>query len=112
SNNNFDIIVNEIILLLDKTGIVKKKHEVINYLNNHNINTQEIYAWLLNDQNDSNSIFLLGVFNHFGIGVNVDKQKAFELYQNAANSGNVFGITSLGYCYNHGIGTSVDKKKA
>ncbi|EXX69381.1 Ste7p [Rhizophagus irregularis DAOM 197198w] len=112
SNNNFDIIVNEIILLLENTEIVRKKHEVINYLNNHNITSQEFYAWLLNNQNDSNSIFLLGVFNHFGIEVNVDKQKAFELYQNAVNSGNVFGITSLGYCYDEGIGISVDQQKA
>ncbi|UZO04085.1 uncharacterized protein OCT59_024484 [Rhizophagus irregularis] len=36
----------------------------------------------------------------------------FELYQNAANSGNVFGITSLGYCYDEGIGISVDQQKA
>ncbi|GET58533.1 kinase-like domain-containing protein [Rhizophagus irregularis DAOM 181602=DAOM 197198] len=112
SINNFDIIVNEIILLLDKTKIVRKKHEVINYLNNYNITSQEIYAWLLNNQNNLNSVFLLGIFNHFGIKVNVDQQKAFELYQNVANSGNVFGITSLGYCYNYGIGTSVNNKKA
>ncbi|CAB4438284.1 unnamed protein product [Rhizophagus irregularis] len=112
SNNNFDIIVNEIILLLENTEIVRKKHEVINYLNNHNITSQEFYAWLLSNQNDSNSIFLLGVFNHFGIEVNVDKQQAFELYQNAVNSGNVFGITSLGYCYDKGIGISVDQQKA
>ncbi|EXX65644.1 Skt5p [Rhizophagus irregularis DAOM 197198w] len=112
SINNFDIMVNEIILLLDNTKIVRKKHEVINYLNNHNITSQEIYAWLLNNQNNSNSVFLLGIFNHFGIEVNVNEQKAFELYQNVANLGNVFGITSSGYCYNYGIGTSVDNKKA
>ncbi|RGB42326.1 kinase-like domain-containing protein [Rhizophagus diaphanus] len=63
-------------------------------------------------QKDSDSTFLLGAFNHFGIEVNVEKQKAFELYQNAANFGNVFGITSLGYCYDEGIGISVDKQKA
>ncbi|CAB4438351.1 unnamed protein product [Rhizophagus irregularis] len=125
SINNFDIMVNEIILLLDKTKIVRKKHEVINYLNNYNITSQEIYAWLLNNQNNSNSVFLLGIFNHFGIGVNVDQQKAFELYQNVANSGNRFelyqeaanlgnsrGIYNLGYCYSNGIGTNIDKQKA
>ncbi|EXX50476.1 uncharacterized protein OCT59_012494 [Rhizophagus irregularis] len=115
-NNNFDIMVNvnEIILLLDNIDnieIVYKKHKVINYLNNHNITSQEIYAWLLNNQNASDSMFLLGVFNHFGIEVKVDKQKAFELYQNAANSGNVYGITSLGFCYDEGIGISADEQK-
>ncbi|UZO03577.1 uncharacterized protein OCT59_023981 [Rhizophagus irregularis] len=112
SSNNFNIMVNEIILHLENTEMIRKKHEVINYLNNHNKTPQEFYAWLLNNQNDSNSTFLLGVFNHFGIEVNVDEQKAFELYQNVANSGNVFGITSLGYCYVIGIGISVDQQKA
>ncbi|POG68334.1 hypothetical protein GLOIN_2v1778331 [Rhizophagus irregularis DAOM 181602=DAOM 197198] len=112
SNNKFNIMVNEIILHLENTEMIRKKHKVINYLNNHNKTPQEFYAWLLNNQNDSNSTFLLGVFNHFGIEVNVDEQKAFDLYQNVANSGNVFGITSLGYCYVLGIGISVDQQKA
>uniref|UniRef100_U9U9R8 Protein kinase domain-containing protein n=2 Tax=Rhizophagus irregularis TaxID=588596 RepID=U9U9R8_RHIID len=139
-NNNFDIMVNvnEIILLLDNIDnieIVYKKHKVINYLNNHNITSQEIYAWLLNNQNASDSMFLLGVFNHFGIEVKVDKQKAFELYQNAANSGNELesvltskktfelyqeaanlgnprGMCSLGNCYQYGIGTNTNEQKA
>jgi TPR repeat protein len=111
SDNNFVIIVNEIIFLLENLETESKKHETINYLNNHNITSQEIYDWLLNNQNDSNSAFLLGVFNHFGIEVNVDEQKAFELYQNAAKSGNVNGMCSLGYCYENGIQTSVDRQK-
>ncbi|UZO03607.1 uncharacterized protein OCT59_024011 [Rhizophagus irregularis] len=109
--NDFEIIIEEIILLLENIGAVWKKHEVINYLNNHNLTLQEIYNWLLNDQENSNSIFLLGVFNHFGIEIKVDKQKAFELYQKAANTGHAFGITSLGYCYHYGIGTNIDHQK-
>ncbi|POG83047.1 hypothetical protein GLOIN_2v382909 [Rhizophagus irregularis DAOM 181602=DAOM 197198] len=111
SEKNIDIIVNEIILLLDNVEMDDRKHKIINYLNNHNIILQEIYSWLLNNHNNSNSFFLLGVFNHFGILINVDKQKAFELYQNAANLENVSGIISLGYCYQAGIGTSIDYQK-
>uniref|UniRef100_U9TYE3 Uncharacterized protein n=1 Tax=Rhizophagus irregularis (strain DAOM 181602 / DAOM 197198 / MUCL 43194) TaxID=747089 RepID=U9TYE3_RHIID len=112
SDNNFYIMVNEIILLLDNVNKERKKHEIVNYFNNHNITSQEIYNWVLNNQDNSNSVFLLGIFNHFGIEVDVDEQKTFELYQNTANSGNVYGITSLGYCYEKGIGTSVNKQKA
>uniref|UniRef100_U9UA34 Protein kinase domain-containing protein n=1 Tax=Rhizophagus irregularis (strain DAOM 181602 / DAOM 197198 / MUCL 43194) TaxID=747089 RepID=U9UA34_RHIID len=112
SENNFDIMINEIILLLGNTEMERKKHEIVNYLNNHNITSQKIYNWLLNNQNNSNSVFLLGIFNHFGIEINVDEQKAFELYQNAANSENTSGIISLGYCYSQGVGTNVDKQKA
>jgi TPR repeat protein len=110
-DNNFDVMVKELIFLLENFEIVSKKHKTVNYLNDHNITSQEIYRWLLNNQNNSNSVFLLGVFNQLGIEVNVDEQKAFELYQNAANSGNVQGIISLGYCYIEGFGTSVNKQK-
>ncbi|POG54466.1 hypothetical protein GLOIN_2v1886636 [Rhizophagus irregularis DAOM 181602=DAOM 197198] len=112
SENNFDIMVNEIILLFENTVMERRKHEIVNYLNNHNITSQEIYNWLLNNQNNSNSVFLLGIFNHFGIEINVDKQKAFELYQIAANSENAREIINLGTCYEYGIGTNIDKQKA
>src|SRR5436309_1232088 len=78
--------------------------EISNYFNNYNITTQQIYNWLLNNQNNSFSIFLLGIFNHFGIEMDINKQKAFELYQKAADLGNAFGINNLGYCYENGIG--------
>ncbi|GBC04578.1 hypothetical protein RclHR1_05750010 [Rhizophagus clarus] len=109
SKNNLETTVNEIILLLENTEIKMKKHIIANYLINHNITSREIYNWLLSNQDNSSSIYLLGVFNHFGIEINIDKQKTFELYQKAANLENALGIISLGYCYKSGIGTSVDK---
>ncbi|CAB4404740.1 unnamed protein product [Rhizophagus irregularis] len=45
-------------------------------------------------------------------GTNMNGQKAFELYQDAADLGNVFGIYNLGRCYRNGIGISVNIKKA
>ncbi|GES88021.1 kinase-like domain-containing protein [Rhizophagus clarus] len=89
-----------------------EKQEILNYLNNHKVTLQEFYSWLLNNQNNSNSIVLLGDFNLSGIGTSVNEQKAFELYQNAANLGNATGINDLGYCYKNGIGTDIDKEKA
>ncbi|GBB84566.1 hypothetical protein RclHR1_11130003 [Rhizophagus clarus] len=108
---DLDIMVNEIVLLFENTDIKGEKQEIISYLDNHNLTSKEIYNWLLNNQNNSNSVFLLGVFNHFGIEIDVNEKKAFELYQNAANSGNVHGIRSLAFCYYVGVGTNIDEQK-
>src|SRR5438034_1386367 len=62
---------------------VRKQH-ILGYINNLKINLQEILNWLSNNQNDSNSIYLLGYFNYHGIGISTNLQKAFELYQKAA----------------------------
>src|SRR5262249_9090435 len=60
------------------------KQHVFNYINNYKIILQEIYNWLLNNQNNSNSIYLLGYFNYHGIETYTNRQKAFELFQKAA----------------------------
>jgi hypothetical protein len=109
--NNFSMVVNELTIFLENIETRTRKNEIINYFNNNDIISQEIYDWLLNNQNNPNSVFLLGIFNHFGIVINVDEQKAFEFYQNAANLGSVSGIIGLGYCYEEGIGTSIDEQK-
>ncbi|RIA89922.1 kinase-like domain-containing protein [Glomus cerebriforme] len=110
--NNFNMIVEEIVNLPSKGNGENYKQEILNCLNNHNITLQEIYDLLIKNQNDSNSIVLFGIFNHLGIGTSIDKKKAFELYQKAANLGNINGIINLGYCYQYGIGTNIDKQKA
>ncbi|RGB25999.1 kinase-like domain-containing protein [Rhizophagus diaphanus] len=86
--NNFNRIVNDIINLLENDGHEIGKQIILNYLNNHNIDLQNVYNLLLNDQNNSNYIVLLGKFNYLGIGISFDKQKAFKLYQKAAVLGN------------------------
>ena len=110
--NDFGIIVNELVIFLDNVSLERKKCEILNYFDNHNIILQKIYDWLLNNQDNSYSIVLLGTFNHFGIEISINEQKAFELYRNAANLENPHGISNLGYCYYKGIGTSVNKQKA
>ncbi|RGB39557.1 kinase-like domain-containing protein [Rhizophagus diaphanus] len=113
--NKFIMVVNEIVdLLTKKKKGYEEKQSIIDYLNNNTITPQEIYNWLLNNQNNSNSnsIVLLGEFNYLGIETNINEQKAFELYRNAAHLENMFGINNLGYCYQYGIGTHIDKKRA
>src|SRR5205085_2070585 len=66
---------------------IRNQH-IFDYFNNQNITSHKAYNWLSKNQYDSNSIYLLGYFNSQGIGTSIDKQKAFELYQKAANLGN------------------------
>ncbi|POG65428.1 kinase-like domain-containing protein [Rhizophagus irregularis DAOM 181602=DAOM 197198] len=89
TNINFNIVVDEIVVLYEKENNKVFKQNNLNYLNDsYNMTLQEFYNWLLSDQNNSNSILLLGVFNHLGIGISIDNNKAFELYQKSANLGN------------------------
>ncbi|POG69185.1 kinase-like domain-containing protein [Rhizophagus irregularis DAOM 181602=DAOM 197198] len=110
--NNFDTMVNEILTIIfnDYNEVIKRN--VLNYLNNHNITLQEFNNLLLDNQNNSNSLALLGECNLYGIGTDIDRKKAFESYQKAADLGNSFGIICLGYCYRNGTGTDIDNKKA
>ncbi|GBB88264.1 hypothetical protein RclHR1_01480029 [Rhizophagus clarus] len=91
----FNIIVDEIVNLISKNlnegkeGKVVKKI-VIDYLNNNNINLQITYDLLLNNQNDSNSIFLLGYFNYYGIILKYqDYEKAYNLFTKALEKNNL-----------------------
>ncbi|GES93565.1 kinase-like domain-containing protein [Rhizophagus clarus] len=112
TENDFNIIVSDIVNFLENNSNEIGKQKVLNYLNNQNITLQELNDLLLNNQNNPNYIFLLGEFSYLGIGTDIDKKKAFELYQKAADLGNADGINNLGDCYLDGIGTDIDKKKA
>jgi len=86
---------------------INYKQCILDWIKDHNLNTKEIYDWLIRNENNfdcSNSFVLLGDFYYLGIETNVNESKAFKYYKKAANSGNVTGTICLGYCYNHGIG--------
>src|SRR2546423_1544052 len=102
------VIVNEILDIIDKpqSEVIEMK-SILNCLNNHNVTSQEIYNWLFNNRNNSNHIIILADFHFLGIGTNVDKHKAFELFQEAASLENAFGIFMIGYCYHYGAGASI-----
>ncbi|GBC09615.1 hypothetical protein RclHR1_00900001 [Rhizophagus clarus] len=78
------------------------------------IDSKEIYDWLINNQNDSdsNSIFLLGNFNYLGIGTQINKENAFKLYEKAANLGNSIAQYNLAQMYKTGEGVNIDYEKA
>ncbi|GES88055.1 kinase-like domain-containing protein [Rhizophagus clarus] len=114
-NDDFRVIVDEIVNLSNKIEDnvdEEEKQNILDYFNNHNVTSQEIYNWSLNNQNYSNSIVLLGDFNYLGIEINVNKNKAFELYQTAAILGNIIAQYNLGCCYKYGKGVDKDYDKA
>ncbi|CAB4404719.1 unnamed protein product [Rhizophagus irregularis] len=80
---------------------------VLNYINSNEIIPQEIHNWLLNNQNNSNSIYLLGYFYYNGIGTDLNKQKAIQLCQKAADLDNRVAQIDLANVYL--LGKGVDK---
>jgi TPR repeat protein len=96
-------ITDELVNLIFKKENEESEAKVINqhildHINNHRIIPQEIYDCLLNNQKNLNSIYLLAYFNYHGIGTSVNKQKAFELYQKAADLGNSNALDNLANC--------------
>ncbi|EXX61269.1 Skt5p [Rhizophagus irregularis DAOM 197198w] len=117
TEKDFNIIVDEIndlIYKLGNKGINWKleKQQVIEYFNNHNLNSQEFYNWLLNNQNSSNSIFILGYFNYYGIITSEINDKAFDLFINASEKNHTLAQNFVGLCYDHGYGTIKNEKLA
>ncbi|PKK65907.1 kinase-like protein [Rhizophagus irregularis] len=82
---DFNMIVNEIIDLIsnelneNKEGKVIRQN-ILNYLKNLNVYSKDVYNWLLNNQNDSDFIFLLGYFYYLGIETKQNLKKAFSLF--------------------------------
>ncbi|GBB83643.1 hypothetical protein RclHR1_10340006 [Rhizophagus clarus] len=91
---DFNIIVDEIhefiYKLMNEVFEYKSvKQKVIEYFNDHNINSQETYNWLLNNQISTNSIFLLGYFNYYRIVTCGNNEKAFNLFISASEKGHI-----------------------
>jgi TPR repeat protein len=113
----FDIIVdevNDLIFKLSNKGIEWKliDEQVIEYFNEYNTNSREIYNWLLNNLNNSNSIFLLGYFNYFGKEISKNHEKAFNLFIDASEKNHILAQTFAGECYQCGNGTIKNEKLA
>jgi hypothetical protein len=112
SSENLNKVVNEIVSFI--TEITNEGKETIlwkqltlDYFSNNNINLQEIHNWLLNNQIDSDSIFLLGYFNYFGIGINENHEKAFNLLISVSEQ-HMLAQFFLGRCYEEGYGIGKD----
>ncbi|GBB92911.1 hypothetical protein RclHR1_02080003 [Rhizophagus clarus] len=118
SNEKYlNIIVDEINDFIHKLlnkgiDLESLKRHVIEYFKDHNINAQETYTWLLNNQISANSIFLLGYFNFHGIVTSENDGKAFNLFINASGKNHVLAQYFIGYCYLYEHGTIKNEKLA
>jgi TPR repeat protein len=113
-NGIVDEINDFIIKLLNKgiNGSLLKEQVIEHINNNYNINSQEIYNWLSTNQNNPNSIFLLGIFNAFGIETSQNNEKAFRLFINASEKNHLLAQFFVGCCYKFGDGTVINEKLA
>jgi TPR repeat protein len=81
---------------------------VSDYFNDINVNPQVLYNWLLNNQPNSDSIFLLGYLSYYGIGTELSYEKAFNLFSDACNASeqnHILALYHVGLCYQKGRGT-------
>ncbi|GBC06913.1 hypothetical protein RclHR1_07130012 [Rhizophagus clarus] len=83
-----------------------------NYLHNYSIDTKNIYDRLVNNQNNPDSIFLLGYFNYLGFERSRNDEKAFSLFFNAAEKDHLLAQYYVGKCYESGIGTEKNEDLA
>ncbi|GBC09995.1 hypothetical protein RclHR1_09260009 [Rhizophagus clarus] len=97
-------VANEV---LDSRLAILKVNE---YFSIHNISAQETYNWLLNNQISTNSIFLLGYFNFYGIITSTNNAKAFDLFINASENNHALAQFFVGCCYEYGYGTIKNEK--
>ncbi|GBB88066.1 hypothetical protein RclHR1_01460016 [Rhizophagus clarus] len=108
-----DKTVDFIIKLIDRgTERNLEKQQILDYLNNHNISSQVIYNWLLINQFDPNSIFLLGCFKYYGIETNKNYEESFNLFNNELVRNHILASYYIGHCYMFGYGVSKDERLA
>ncbi|EXX63956.1 Cdc15p [Rhizophagus irregularis DAOM 197198w] len=117
SKKDFNIIIDEINDFIFKSfnkGINDKlvKQQVIEYFNNNIIDLQDNYNWLLQHQNSSNSIFLLGYFNYYGIETNENNEKAFKLFYDAHSRDHILASYFVSICYQYGYGIDINENLA
>ncbi|GES83896.1 kinase-like domain-containing protein [Rhizophagus clarus] len=113
---DFNIIVDEIhefiYKLMNEVFEYKSvKQKVIEYFNDHNINSQETYNWLLNNQIRLAQYFVGNCYK-YGYGTIKNENLSFEYYKKAANKNYARAQFAIGDCYINGIGIEKDYNKA
>ncbi|GBC06369.1 hypothetical protein RclHR1_00680013 [Rhizophagus clarus] len=88
------------------------KQHVLDYINNHKLDLHEFYNWFLNNQNNSNSIYLFGYFNYHGINVIINKQKAYKLFEKVTKLENYAAQFDLAFMCIDGEGCDQNYNKA
>ncbi|UZO07132.1 uncharacterized protein OCT59_027430 [Rhizophagus irregularis] len=74
--------------------------------------TNNLINWLTKNQDKSPYIWLLGLFYYYGIGIEENDSKAFELFSKAAKNDYPIAQVYLAKCYNDGYGTEKNNNLA
>ncbi|CAG8527833.1 5086_t:CDS:2 [Ambispora gerdemannii] len=85
------------------------------WINSKETTRKKVFQLLGNKMDDPSYACILGLFHHYGIGVQIDRSMAFTCYRFAAESksdNNAFAQNQLGYCYRDGLGTINNSEKA
>ncbi|GET03247.1 kinase-like domain-containing protein [Rhizophagus clarus] len=106
--------INNFIYKLLNEGIDRKleKQEVIEYFNDHNINSQKFYNWLVNNKIHTSFIFLSGYFNYHGIATSKNYSEAFKLFIGASAQDHKLAQYFVGESFLDGHGTTKNEKVA
>ncbi|GET58366.1 kinase-like domain-containing protein [Rhizophagus irregularis DAOM 181602=DAOM 197198] len=99
--------IHEIIEQLAEDQITKHVDELFNL-----IFKEDIYDWLLHNQDNTNYTFLLGYFNYRGIGTIKHDWKAFNLFFSASEQDHISAQYHVGLYYEVGNETAKDEKLA
>ncbi|RGB36750.1 kinase-like domain-containing protein [Rhizophagus diaphanus] len=114
SIKNFSKIINEIVEFIFKlVNVGKNPYEYIfDYFDSRDVKSQEIYNWLIDNQNNLDSNFLLGYFNYYGIETSDNIIQAFDLFIKASEQDHTLAQVYVGLCYEFGYGTEKNEKLA
>ncbi|KAG9284868.1 hypothetical protein G9A89_003791 [Geosiphon pyriformis] len=82
------------------------------FFERYNYKPQEIFNRLSLPENRREYACILGCFQEFGIGTDVDKEAAFQQYKIASENDNPLAQAFLALCYFDGTGTKKDEKLA
>ncbi|UZO08517.1 uncharacterized protein OCT59_028771 [Rhizophagus irregularis] len=74
--------------------------------------TNDLINWLSINQDKSEYIWLYGLFYYYGIGIEENDEKAFELFSKAAENNYSIAQVYLAKCYNDGYGIEKNKNLA
>ncbi|CAG8718101.1 8433_t:CDS:2 [Dentiscutata erythropus] len=75
---------------------------IINFISKHNKTQEEVFNWLLKNNDNSKYICLLGLFYSWSIGTVKSDTESFNLFFNAANKGDGIAQYFVGRCYEVG----------
>ncbi|CAI2161814.1 15628_t:CDS:2 [Funneliformis geosporum] len=93
--------------------VVERLKSIISQLN-VTIDTQkyEVFDNIINEHHDNSGMYNLGCCYQYGIGTNIDLQKAIVLYEKAANLDHEMAQFNLATMYKEGNGINKDIDKA